>query len=455
MAEIISTIEDAGPACKKITVTAPAEVINERLEGAFANYQQHAALPGFRSGRAPRRLIEQKFGTSLRDDIRQQLISEGYQDALKTHNLDPISYPEPVGEMPTELPEKGDLVVTLQVEITPDVTLPDFKTLKVEETEVSVDQNEVEKEIQTLKTRFGRPEKVEGEAAIEKDMLECQIKIWEKGSEDGEPLETSAEDKPNYVAIHGEENEYKGHVAGIIVPELGKKLVGKNVGESLRVETEGPKRHENASLCEKTLTIEFNIAGIHRTVDASAEDVAQMYGCENADELKGKIEEQLLARATNEAKTAQHKAITDQLIDAVELELPEKITSGQTDRLLSRKRMEEMYKGTSAEDIEAKLADLRNESEEEAKRQMKSFFILDKASKDMEIEVDDDEINMQIYQMAMQQQRRPDKLMKELGKNGGMEQIYLQIREHKTLDTILNTITGKTETAETKETVEA
>jgi trigger factor len=89
------------------------------------------------------------------------------------------------------------------------------------------------------------------------------------------------------------------------------------------------------------------------------------------------------------------------------------------------------------EEVRAKIADMRSESEEQAARQLKQFFILDKASKELEIDVDEQELNGRIAMMAMQQGRRPDKLRQEMAKQGQIEQLYLQLREQKTLDKIL------------------
>ena len=441
MADITTAIEDAGPACKKLTLTIPQEVIETRLQESFGNLQKQAALPGFRRGRAPRRLVEQRFGPGLRDDLRQQLISEAYQKATEEHEIDPISYPEPIGEMPTELPEKGGLEAVLQVEVTPNVTLPDFASLKAEAKEIEVKDEDIENEVATLRTRFGKNVEVEeANATIQaKDFAEVSLKGFEKGQEDGEPL---LDLDTTYIMVHGEDQDYKGHVAGIVVENIGKELAGKKAGDDLRIETTGPAMHENEDLREKELVLNLTINKIHRIEDASEEEAALAAGFESAEKLREQITEGLKQRAEQEQKADQHQQLTDQLLDAIDLELPEKITTGQTERLLQRKRIDLIYQGKSPEDVEQQLAELRTESEEEAKKQMKSFFILDKASKDLEVDVDDQEINSQIFQMAQQQNRRPDKLAKEMRERGVIEQIYLQIRDRKTLDKILEKATA-------------
>ncbi|MFK7789120.1 MAG: trigger factor, partial [Phycisphaeraceae bacterium] len=127
-------IEDAGPACKSLTITIPEDQIKAKIENSYGDLEDEAVVPGFRKGRAPRRLLEKRFADHVRDDVKTQLLSESYTQAIQDNELDPLSDPQVDDAEKIELPESGDLTFTVKVEITPNVDLPKYDTLEVTKT---------------------------------------------------------------------------------------------------------------------------------------------------------------------------------------------------------------------------------------------------------------------------------------------------------------------------------
>lgn len=427
------TVTEAGPSAKKISIEIPEAVIAERLTAGLANYQKFAQLPGFRPGRAPRRLVEQKFGAAVKDEVAKQLVSESYQAALKDNNLDAISNPEVDGTL--TLPEKGALSFAVTVEVTPDFKLPAFETLAVTKKTFAVAADDVSKEIKALCDKQGTPTTPEG--AIEAgDYVGVSLKVL-AGHGAKDDAEVLLHLPATYALVNGADKEFKGHLAGILVENLGKELAGKNKGDVVRINVAGPKAHENAALVGKDLTLVLTLDSLHRIVPASAEQVAAKLNFASVAELETKIKEELTQRAEVNQKADLFQQITEQLIAGAAFELPAKVAATQAQRILQRTRYEMLYRGATEEVVEQKLAELRSESDAEAKKQLKQFFVLDKASKELGIEVDEAEINGRIAMMAFQQGRRPDKMREEMSKNMQVEQLYLQIREQKTLEKAL------------------
>ncbi len=146
-------------------------------------------------------------------------------------------------------------------------------------------------------------------------------------------------------------------------------------------------------------------------------------------------------RAEQQQQADLQRQIREQLVEKVELELPEGVTSRQVERTLRRQQMEMMYQGQTPDKVEEGIAEMRQQSEDEARKQLKEFFILDRASKELDIDVNENELNGRIAMMAMQQGRRPEKMRQEMSQRGQLEQLYLQIRETKTIDKILEQAT--------------
>ena len=87
-------IEDAGPACKSPTITIAEDQIKDKIENSYGDLEDEAVVPGFRKGRAPRRLLEKRFADHVRDDVKNQLLSESYTQAIQDNDLDPLSDPQ-------------------------------------------------------------------------------------------------------------------------------------------------------------------------------------------------------------------------------------------------------------------------------------------------------------------------------------------------------------------------
>ncbi|MEM7681777.1 MAG: trigger factor [Planctomycetota bacterium] len=430
------TLESSGPAKKTLTIEIPESRIQAKIEEGYDTLADSAAIPGFRPGRAPRALLERRFGASIRDDVRGRLLSEAYSQAIEEHDLDVLGEPEVKDAEKIELPESGSLTFVLDVEVTPDVTLPPFAELKVTKEPVSVGQDEIDAEIKTLCTRAGKPvESTEG-AVQEGDYARVDAFVFEGESvaDDAEPIQSELQ---QHVVVAGKDRDYKGHVLGIVVPELGKKLAGQNVGDVVDIAMSGPSGHEDERIRDQPIVIRLSISGIHRIESASIEELLPMAGVESEDELRERVKANLEHQAERKQEASMHQQLRDQLGEKVELELPEQVTSNQAVRMLQRRRMELLYQGKPEDEVNAEIAELRQQSEEAAKAQLKQFFILDRAAKDLEIDIEENEINGHIASMAMRQGRRPEKFRQEMQQRGQIEQLYLQLREHKTLTKVL------------------
>ncbi|XAL99918.1 trigger factor [Phycisphaeraceae bacterium D3-23] len=433
-------IEDAGPACKALTITIPADRIKDKIEESYGTLQTDAVLPGFRRGRAPRRLLEKRFASSIGDDVKNQLLSESYSKALEDHELDVLGDPEIEGVEDLKLPEDGDLTYTVKVEVTPDVELPAFDTLKLNKTVVNVTDDEVKEELQRVRDQAGTPTTVEDQPIEEGDYAMVDTLIL-AGEDAGKDADTLAHYPAAHVLVHGKDKDFKGHVAGILIENLGKEMMGKKVGDVVTISMTGPSSHEDEKIKDQPITVKMDITAIHRIEPAPIEDLLERMGLGSEEELTERVKASLEQRAEQNQKADLYQQACDQLVEKVELDLPAGISSRQTERVLQRQQMDMMYRGTPATEIDEKIAELRTESEDAAQRQLKQFFILDKASKDLDVDVDEQELNGRIAMMAMQSGRRPEKVRQEMMQQGQIEQLYLQIREQKTLDKIIDQAT--------------
>jgi len=432
------TIEDAGPARKKIIIEIPESRIQGKIDESYDRLKNDSVIPGFRRGRAPHRLIEKRFGESIRGDVKGQLLSEAYSQALEDNSLEPIGEPEIDDVEAIELPESGPLKFELEIEVTPEVDLPSLEGLDITREKAQVTDERINQQIDQYREQMGRMQPVADENAQVKaeDFVGADVTIF-SGETIEEGAEPIAEHPGTYVIARDNDGDSRGHVAGIVVQDLGERLIGQNVGETIEIATTGPQSHENDAIKNQPIVIRIKINAVERLEPATMEQLIEQAGAEDEDKLREQISGMLEQQVQQEQQTKMRDQVREYLIDKVEMELPEGLTGRQIERQLQRQRMELMYRGTSEQDIEQRMAELRTESEEDARKQLKEFFILDKAAKDLEVEVAQNEINGRVAMMAMQRGRRPEKVRQEMQRSGELENLYLSIREQKTLDAII------------------
>ncbi len=435
------TIEDVGPARKCLTIELPQERIANAISDSYGKLKEDAVIPGFRRGRAPKRLIEKRFGSGVRDDVRGQLISEAYSQAVEDENLEVLGEPDIKDIDDIKLPEEGPMIFKVEIEVIPQFDLPSLEGIEINKPTVTIGDNDLDEEIEELRQRFGSLEAIPDAVVKTKDFIIAQVDILAGKVADSEEKQAEAEVLESkdevMVFVPGKETEFKGQVAGIIIEGLGKKLKGKKVGDLISVAQNGPSTHENEKIKDQPITLNIRIKRVERLEPASIESLLPQFGVETEKEMRDTLKGVLEQRIEQKQKTAMHEQAAEYLMSKIEMQLPEGLSGRQTGRILQRRAMEMAYQGVPEQQIQDQLADLRARSEEDAARELKLQFILDRAAKALEIEVNDGEINSRISMMAVQQGRRPEKLRQEMRSQGQLEQLYVQIRDQKTLDKIL------------------
>lgn len=429
-------VEDIGPARKKLIIEVPAERIASKLEENFDKLSDEAVLPGFRRGRAPKRLIQKRFGSSIRDDVRMQIISEAYGQAIEEEKLEVLGEPEIKEIEKIVLPESGPLSFEVEVEVSPSFEMPSLEGIEVKKPKLEVTQKDIDKEIENLRERMGTVAPV-SEGAKAGDFITADVVVRE-GKDANDDAEVIAGDPKSTIFVPAEDAEStSGNIGGIVVEDLLKKVEGKKAGDEIRLSLTGPKSHEDDRIRDKEVTLVAKIETVARRELAEIQKLVELSGMESLEKLTDRVKEMLQERSQRDQQSAMQTQVAQWLETQVTLELPEGVTGRQSARLLRRRAMELAYQGSSEQDIQQQIAELRESSDEDARQQLKQFFIMDQAAKQLDIEVSENEVNGRVSMIAMQQGRRPEKLRQQMQRSGELESLYLSIREGKTLDKIL------------------
>ncbi|MDB5355062.1 MAG: Trigger factor [Phycisphaerales bacterium] len=419
------TVEDVGPAAKKVTVEIPHDRIAAKLDEQYKELRQQAAIPGFRVGHAPRKLIEKRFADDVKEQVAGTLVRESYQQAVGKNNLQVIGEPEFDNADAIKLPEDGPLNYSFQIEVQPDIKLPDFANLKVKKPKITITEANIDQAMQNLREQQGTLVPVEDRPVEAGDYVVADVHLKSDGNIIAHQHDAQLVARP-------------GRIAGLQADDLDKQLAGANSGETRTLTIKAPDTHPNEQLRGKDIQVEVAVKDIKKLelAQITPEFLADL-GFETEQELREALREQMEEKITSDIQQAMREQVNKYLLENTTIELPTKLSDRQADRVVSRRAIDLMMRGIPREQVEANVERLRAGAQEEAVRELKLFFVLQKIANDQNVDVSEGELNGRVAFLAAQRERRPEKLKQEMQKDGSLSNLYVQMREQKAIDKIL------------------
>jgi trigger factor len=422
------TIEEAGPCKKKVSIEIPEEAIKMATDEQYETLRKEALVPGFRKGRAPRRLLEKRFGKDTTEQVKLTLLSEASESALKDNKIDILGEPD-IDFKKIEMPTEGPLKFDFEIEVRPEFELPELKGIPVTKTKLEVTDEQIDREIERVQRWSGvwTPRKdgiVEPEDQIIADAL-----IKAEGIEEEQKLDN--------IEIYVRQNGYVGEVP---VEKLDELLTGAKAGETKQINTEVPKTYFREEYRGKKVDISIEIKDIKwlKPAELNQEFLTRL-GVEDENELREKTQDNLHSRLEAQVLTEISEQVYEYLHDTTNLDLPLDIVAQQATSLLQRQYTNLMMRGLPREQLNEQLEQLQASSEDQAKKQLKTFFIMDKIAEKFDINVSDEEINGHIAQLAIQKGQRPEKMREDMERNGSLAQFTLEVRQNKCIEKLLET----------------
>ncbi len=422
-------ITDAGPSLKKLRIEIPAETVDEKLGESLETLSVEAVLPGFRKGRAPRKLIERRFGQDVKNETKQQLVATALSKAIEDNKLKVVGDPISQNFADVEVEVGKPLTVEIEVEVLPEFEMPAFDDLKVRKPIVEVTDKMVNDEL--MKVQINEGELQERESPEPGDYLTGHGVMKDAKGTEFYNIEGAV------VRVPEKDSDGSGMILGVAVADFAKQLGLPKPGETATIKVKGPESHEVEGIRGADLTITFTVSRADRIIPAPLADVVERSGFESEEALRNAVRERLEGRVRVQQDAVLRQQVAKYLLLKTKVDLPRRLTSQQAARNLERHRLELMYRGVDPTKIEENMARLRSSSIDMAWRELKLFFILSRIAEEQDIKVEDAEINGRIAQMAFERGVRPDKLRQELIQRRQVGLIFQQIREHKALDAIV------------------
>ena len=423
-----STVEQLSPTRVKITVEVPFADLKPSMDQAYAEVAKSVNIPGFRRGKVPPVVIDQRFGRGV---IIQEAFNNSWQnfygDAVTENKLSPLAQPD---VEVTKL-EDGDVIeFTAEVDVRPEFDLPDFSTLQAQVDALDVLDTLVDSQVDVLRNRFGSRETVERPAA-DGDIVTISL----VASRDGEPLVDATANDVEYTIGSGQ-----------MLDGLDEAVIGLSAGESATFSStlvSGPLKDEEADV-EVTVS-KVQKVELPETDDAFAQEASEL---DTMEELRDNIKERLTRMARLEQASQARDAVLETLIGQVDVEVPEHLLNSEIDA--RRKQITEQLAqaGMTVEQYIADIAEDQTEDEfwadleSRGEQALRAQIILDKVAEERAIEVDQNDLTQHILRKAQTEGVAPQQIADHLQEHPHhIEEYVLEIRRGKALAMIVESAT--------------
>lgn len=404
----------------KLSVEVDENEFESDLDAAFRRISREVRIPGFRPGKAPRRILEARLGPEVaREDALRHAVPEYYAKAVRDHDVDVIAAPEidiTGGE------DEGPVAFDAVVEVRPEISVGGYENLRVTIPSPEVTEADVDEQIDRIREQYADLRSVE-RPAIDDD----QVRIDIRGTQDGEPVSgLTAED---YMYPVG---------SGSVVPELDENLRGAKPGDILEFEAEHPEP-DQSPVAFRILVKEVNERVLPEPTDEWAAEASEF---ETFDELRGDVTKRSRMVAKVRAQMALRERVADALADLVSDEPPEALVNNEMQsrlqdlamRLQAQNMQLEQYLAASGRTTD----DLQNELREAAEQAVRVDLGLRSVATLEAIEATDDEVEAEIDQLAARVEQKPERVRKQLEEGDQLPELRNDIRKRKALDWLID-----------------
>lgn len=387
-----------------LEIAVEAEEFEKAVQRAYLKNVKSIAMPGFRKGKAPRKLIERTYGEGVfYEDAADDILQNTYWKAVEDEGLEPVSRPE------IEVKEIGsgkDFVYSAKVTLKPVVKMNKYKGLKVKKIEYGVTDEDVEKELDTMKERVARFVDVEDRTSENGDVAVIDY----EGSVDGVKFDGGTAQNHNLTLGSGQ-----------FIPGFEEQIVGHGINDEFDVNVTFPEEYHAPDLAGKAAVFKVKLNGIKKKEypeidDEFAKDVSEF---DTLDELKESIKEKLVKNASDRAKRDQEEVIIDEVLKKLKAEIPDVMIENKIDEFLNNAKYQIQsqmpgitfeqyleYTGSSVEDF-------RESSKDAATRNVKIDLAFEYIAKENNLEVTEEEVEEELKKLAEQYKMEYDKI-KEL-----------------------------------------
>ena len=408
----------------KLTIEVSAEDLDKAMEKAYQKQKSRISLPGFRKGKAPRKMIESMYGKGVfMEDAVNSLVPQEYTKALGECDLEIVSQPE---INVTQMEPGKALIFTADVAVKPEVTLGEYKGVEVPKSEIAVTDEEVDAEVKKEQDKNARTVAVEDRAAANGDITTIDF----EGFVDGVAFEGGK--GTDYALTLG---------SGTFIPGFEDQLVGANTGDHVEVKVTFPEEYQAKELAGKEAVFQCDVKKIETKEvpeldDEFAKDVSEF---DTLAEYKEDVKKKLTEKKEKEARTAKENAAVDKAIENAQMDIPELMTKTECRQMMDdfSRRMQqqglsmEQYFQFTGQSMDKMMEDMKPQ----ALKRIQTRLVLEKIAETENTQPSEEEITEEIQKMADAYKMEADKIREAIGEDG-IEQLKKDLSVQKAVTLI-------------------
>lgn len=418
------TLENVEKNKVKLTIEVASELFEDGMKKSYQKNVKYINVPGFRKGKAPRKMIEKMYGPAVfYEDAVNFIIPDAYDEAVKEADIHPVSQPEidivTIGEA------DKPFVFTAEVFTKPEVKLGTYKGVEIEKVENKVTDADVDAEVASMREKNSRMVTVEDRAAENGDITTIDF----EGFCDGVAFEG------------GKGTDYELTLgSGTFIPGFEEQIVGKKIGEEFDVNVKFPEEYHSEELKGKDAVFKVTLKGIKvkelpTLDDEFAKDVSEF---DTLDALKEDIKAKLTKEAENKTKAEIENRALEAAVEGAEIDLPECMVDNQVEKML-----EDYAYRLKSQGIDMKMYlqytqmtedQLKEQMKPSAKQQVLGSLVLEKIAELEKLEATDEDIEKEFDKIAETYKMEKDKIRELMGAN--IDAMKQDIVTNKALDVL-------------------
>ena len=412
----------------KLVIESTAEEFEAGLNTAYNKNKSKISLPGFRKGKAPRRILEMNIGKeAILDEAFDRVAQKAFDEALKQENLDPVDRPQV--DIVT-LEEGKDVVFKATITPVPEVTLGEYKGLKVAKDAVEVKDEQVEEQVKNILNHHAKMVDAEEGATVANDDF---ITLDFKGEVDGVAFAGGeGKDYPLQIGSHS------------FIDTFEDQLVGLKVGEEKDVNVTFPEEYHAKDLAGKAAVFHCKINSIkHKEMpELTDEFVKASTSYESIEDMKTKLRENIEKNAQREADTKRRNEILKQATDNITVDIPEVMVENRVSNMIQELSVNLENQGMNLDAYlkyaNMDMAKLREQYKESAAIAVKTDLMLDAVAKAEDIKVENADINAEIALLAATYGTTPQEVSKIIKKNHSIGNLVATVLHKKAANFIID-----------------
>ncbi|MCC5950400.1 MAG: trigger factor [Nitriliruptoraceae bacterium] len=419
-----TSVENIDPVTVKLTVEVEPKRVKQAFDRAAKELAKQVSLPGFRPGKAPRRLLEQRLGTgAVAQTAMENSLSDFYVEALQAEDLDPVAQPEVDVE---SFDEHEGATFTAEVQIRPTFEVPDHAGISVTFPEWDVDEDEVTEQLGSMRERFAEVDEVE-RAAKKGDLVTIDLKV----EVDGEELEgASVEDALYEIGSAG------------VTPKLDEEAVGKEAGDTFSYEDALPEDYPEHGGKDAVFHVTVKDVREKTLPDLDDDFATTASGFDTIDELRGDVRNSIQRRKVEQAQHQLRARVLEAYLARVDVELPPAMLESEQEQRLHEVEHQAERFGLEVDQVFEAQGTTREEFEEQsaaqARESVKAQLVLDALGKKLQPNLDPSDIDQEIVRHAQANNMDPNQVAQIIQQQGSLPALIGDILRRKTIDAIID-----------------